>query len=118
MEITEATATVTQQIDQWMHEGAELIRAIPSVFEERDGLRRRLRSAEEDARRLEAGMTRLQAEVDRLQRGRAEAVEVRFHQVRSGRITQRPQVCRVTSCPRAARARPRARKAGGSAPTR
>ena len=88
MEITEATATVTQQIDLWMHEGAELIRAIPSVFEERDGLRRRLRSAEEDARRLEAEMTRLQAEVDRLQRGRAEAVEaLETYVAEIGRLT-------------------------------
>ena len=88
MEITEATATVTQQIDQWMHEGAELIGAIPSVFEERDGLRRRLRSAEEDARRLEAEMTRLQAEVDRLQRGRAEAVEaLETYVAEIGRLT-------------------------------
>jgi predicted nuclease with TOPRIM domain len=75
MEITEGTATVSQQIDQWMREGAELIRAIPSVFEERDGLRRRLKSAEEDAHQLGVEMTRLQGEVDRLQRGHAEAVE-------------------------------------------
>jgi predicted nuclease with TOPRIM domain len=75
MEITQATATITQQIDHWLHEGAELIRVIPSVFEERDGLRRRLRSVEEHAHQLEAELTKLQGEVDRLQRGRAETAE-------------------------------------------
>jgi chromosome segregation ATPase len=75
METTQATASITQQIDQWLHEGAELIRVVPSVFEERDGLRRRLSSIEDHAHQLEAEVTRLQAEVDRLQRGRAETAE-------------------------------------------
>jgi chromosome segregation ATPase len=75
METTQATASITQQIDQWLHEGAELIRVVPSVFEERDGLRRRLRSVEDHAHQLEAEVTKLQAEIDRLQRGRAETAE-------------------------------------------
>jgi chromosome segregation ATPase len=75
METTQATASITQQIDQWLHEGTDLIRVIPSVFEERDGLRRRLQSVEDHAHQLEAEMTKLHAEVDRLQRGRAETAE-------------------------------------------
>ncbi len=93
METTHATASITQQIDQWLHEGAELIRVIPSVFEDRDGLRRRLRSVEDHVHQLEAEMTKLQAEVDRLQRGRAETAEaVETYVGEIGRLTDNLRV--------------------------
>ena len=88
MEPTDANTSITRQIDQWLHEGAELIRVIPSVIEERDSLRRRLRTAEDRAHHLEAETTKLQAEVDRLQRGRAEAAEaMETYVAEIGRLT-------------------------------
>jgi phage shock protein A len=79
MNLSEGLATPPERVDEWLREGVDLLRY---VIAERDSLRDRAGAAEHrseqlsgTAAQLERDVTRLQSEIDHLNRERAEFTE-------------------------------------------